>query len=250
MVLPCCCSCWCFPANGLLQFSFGAFIDDADQLRLFVASILGLLGYATGFYRDFDRQMLLLWGLATPVVQFATAMACAACCCSGCFPPAEPGAGCWLSASAGRAPPGEQISRAANLRQHQTGFIDDRCGEAAGQQPGGTGGGRFDQRCRIRQNQRYLAFRAADGVAALLKLLDDPAMHHGVDLFCCPICFIFDLIQARVDPGQLTDVPVVAVCETPFYGVNLLLQRLSGYRALSGLILAFIAPIMLGWRWR
>jgi hypothetical protein len=42
----------------------------------------------------------------------------------------------------------------------------------------------------------------------------------------------------------VADIPVVAVCETPFYGINLLLKRLSDI-VLSSLILLMIAPIML-----
>jgi len=57
-----------------------------------------------------------------------------------------------------------------------------------------------------------------------------------------PDIFVFDLIQARVD--SIGDLPVVAVCETPFYGFNGLIKRLSDF-FLASAILVLIAPILI-----
>jgi len=56
-----------------------------------------------------------------------------------------------------------------------------------------------------------------------------------------PDIFVSDLIQARVD--SIADLPVVAVCETPFYGLNGLLKRASDI-VFSLVILALIAPLL------
>jgi putative colanic acid biosynthesis UDP-glucose lipid carrier transferase len=53
---------------------------------------------------------------------------------------------------------------------------------------------------------------------------------------------MFDLIQARMD--SINGIPVVAVCETPFYGVNGLLKTVSDY-VLASLILLLISPGLL-----
>jgi putative colanic acid biosysnthesis UDP-glucose lipid carrier transferase len=50
------------------------------------------------------------------------------------------------------------------------------------------------------------------------------------------------LIQARID--TIGDIPVVAVCETPFYGINGLIKRVSDL-ALASLILVLVCPLML-----
>jgi putative colanic acid biosynthesis UDP-glucose lipid carrier transferase len=57
-----------------------------------------------------------------------------------------------------------------------------------------------------------------------------------------PDIFVFDLIQARVD--TIGNLPVVAVCETPFYGFNGLLKRASDY-VLATLALIVLAPLMI-----
>ena len=53
---------------------------------------------------------------------------------------------------------------------------------------------------------------------------------------------MFDLIQARID--DVAGIPVVAVCETPFSGMNGLIKRLSDI-VISLLLLIPLSPIML-----
>jgi putative colanic acid biosynthesis UDP-glucose lipid carrier transferase len=53
---------------------------------------------------------------------------------------------------------------------------------------------------------------------------------------------VFDLIQSRVD--VIDGIPVLALCETPFYGINGLVKRTSDL-LLATVILLLAAPIML-----
>ena len=233
-----------FPGKWMHQFSFGAFIDVLINW-LFVASILGLLGYATGFYRDFDRQMLLLWGLATPVVQFA-GYGVLGMLLQRLFS-AEPNLERVLVVGVnetGRRLAGEIQSR-RQYGMRLAGFIDDRCGERLGNSLAAPVVGDLTNVAEYAKandiSRIYIALPMASQ-PRILKLLDD-LRDTTASIYFVPDLFIFDLIQARVD--RVNDVPVVAVCETPFYGVNLLLKRLSDI-VLSGLILTLIAPIMLG----
>jgi putative colanic acid biosysnthesis UDP-glucose lipid carrier transferase len=57
-----------------------------------------------------------------------------------------------------------------------------------------------------------------------------------------PDIFVADLIQARVD--SIGGLPVVAVCESPFYGFNGVVKRLADF-SLAALILLAISPLML-----
>ena len=61
-------------------------------------------------------------------------------------------------------------------------------------------------------------------------------------IYFTPDIFLADLIQARMD--TIGDMPVVAVCETPFYGVNGLIKRASDL-VLAALILVLISPLLL-----
>ena len=62
----------------------------------------------------------------------------------------------------------------------------------------------------------------------ILRLLDE-LRDTTASIYFVPDIFVFDLIQARVD--TIGGMPVVAVCETPFYGVNGLIKRVERHRA-------------------
>jgi putative colanic acid biosynthesis UDP-glucose lipid carrier transferase len=75
----------------------------------------------------------------------------------------------------------------------------------------------------------------------ILKLLDD--LHDTTaSVYFLPDIFIHELIQARVD--TLNGIPILAICETPFIGINGLIKRLSDI-ILATLILILISPLML-----
>src|SRR5256714_6694913 len=74
-----------------------------------------------------------------------------------------------------------------------------------------------------------------------LKLREE-LLYPTFSYYFCPDIFLFALIQARVD--TIGDLPVVAVCETPFYGFNGLVKRISDY-VLAGLIVVLIAPLLI-----
>src|SRR5438067_10475397 len=75
----------------------------------------------------------------------------------------------------------------------------------------------------------------------ILKVLEE-LRDTTVSIYFVPDIFVSDLIQARVD--TIGDLPVVAVCETPFYGFNGIVKRLEDY-LLASLILVFIAPLLI-----
>jgi putative colanic acid biosynthesis UDP-glucose lipid carrier transferase len=69
----------------------------------------------------------------------------------------------------------------------------------------------------------YLALPMASQ-PRILKLLDE-LCDTTASVYFAPDIFLFDLIQARMD--TIGGMPVLAVCETPFYGVNGLVKRAS-----------------------
>jgi putative colanic acid biosynthesis UDP-glucose lipid carrier transferase len=75
----------------------------------------------------------------------------------------------------------------------------------------------------------------------ILSLLDD-LKDTTVSIFFAPDIFLTDLIQGRMD--YVAGVPVVAVCDTPFTGINGLVKRASDI-VLSIIILLLISPLLL-----
>ena len=75
-------------------------------------------------------------------------------------------------------------------------------------------------------------------ILALLEGLRDTTS----SIYFVPDTFVTDLIQGRVD--AVGGIPVVAVCETPFTGLNGVIKRGSDV-ALSLVFLAFLSPLLL-----
>jgi putative colanic acid biosynthesis UDP-glucose lipid carrier transferase len=61
-------------------------------------------------------------------------------------------------------------------------------------------------------------------------------------VYFVPDILPFELVQARVD--TVSGIPVLAVCESPYYGFNRLVKRMSDL-VIASLILILIAPLML-----
>ena len=77
--------------------------------------------------------------------------------------------------------------------------------------------------------------------ARILNLLDE--LHDTTaSVYFVPDLFMFDLIQARLD--DVNGLPVVAVCETPFYGVNGVLKRISDI-VFAIIIFILLIPILI-----
>jgi putative colanic acid biosynthesis UDP-glucose lipid carrier transferase len=75
-------------------------------------------------------------------------------------------------------------------------------------------------------------------VMELLDVMRDST----VSIYFIPDVFITDLIQARFD--HIGGTPIIAVCESPFYGFSSLQKRLSDI-IFSLIILILISPIMI-----
>jgi putative colanic acid biosynthesis UDP-glucose lipid carrier transferase len=73
------------------------------------------------------------------------------------------------------------------------------------------------------------------------KLLDD-LQDTTASIYFLPDIYVFDLIQARFD--NVAGVPVVAICETPFTGINSAVKRISDV-VLASIILLMLLPVML-----
>jgi Undecaprenyl-phosphate glucose phosphotransferase len=75
----------------------------------------------------------------------------------------------------------------------------------------------------------------------ICKLLDD--LHDTTaSIYFLPDVYIFDMMQARFD--NVGGVPVVAICESPFSGVDTVVKNFSDF-VLALLILILILPLML-----
>jgi putative colanic acid biosynthesis UDP-glucose lipid carrier transferase len=78
-------------------------------------------------------------------------------------------------------------------------------------------------------------------VQRVMDLLDD-LRDSTASIYYVPDIFVFDLIQSRT--GDIMGVPVVAMCETPFYGYRGVLKRMTDIGFTLG-VLVFALPVMI-----
>jgi putative colanic acid biosynthesis UDP-glucose lipid carrier transferase len=232
---------------------------------LVIGSLL-LIGYATKQSGQFSPKLMLSWFLVTPIALlffqvlarqtirvFVATKSARTAIIIGATP-----LGCELQ---------RKISEDPYLGVKVIGFFDDRTPAIPPQEVWGQGNlnGLPERR---RQPRERLPQKALNQIIGRLSEVAGYVREHGIDLiyislpmvaqprilslldelrdttssvYFVPDIFMFDLIQARFD--QINGVPVVAVCDTPFFGMRGLLKRFSDIM-IAGLVLLLISPLM------
>jgi putative colanic acid biosynthesis UDP-glucose lipid carrier transferase len=232
-----------FPGKSLIQESLLGSVREVLLGWLGTASLLFFFGFATGLYKLFPEEVLTIWFWMAPSVQLFSHLA---------FRLVAP-----VVLTASGYPKRAVIVGCNDLGGHLaseidahpmqgiklTGYFDDRDFDRLN-----LGGsrllGRFsDVADYVKANRIdliYLALPMATQprIVKLLESLNDTT----ASVYFVPDVFVTDLIQARMD--AVGRMPVVAVCDTPFSGLNGAIKRLSDI-VISLVILTLISPILL-----
>jgi hypothetical protein len=124
------------------------------------------------------------------------------------------------------------------------GYFDDRGARRLQDLPAAQNLGELAQLADYARAQRvdviYIALPMASQ-PRILRLLEE-LRDTTASIYFVPDIFVADLIQARVD--SIGGIPVVAACETPFYGFNGFVKRASDV-IFGTAILLLAAPLML-----
>ena len=217
---------------------------DISSAWLSLLVILALCGYATRSLVLFNPQVLVWWGMLTPVTQ-------------------------WLAYASGRrllknlasrpenrrtavvvgaGSLGVKVSRAFQARGDVglqfLGYFDDRADERVDPEAAGLRLG------SLKQVAPYIREHGVHEVYITLPLGSQPRIVELLEqvqgttasVFFVPDVFGISIIQGRLQ--DMNGVPVVGLCETPFTGTNRLVKRLSDV-VLGGLIVVLIAPVLL-----
>jgi len=208
-----------------------------------VLGLLGLLGWATRTLEAFDQEVIFAWALATPAVLFAAHRL---------LPLVMPRVLATqglqkVAVIAGANDLGRRLAerlRDPMLGTRVAGYFDDRAAGRLQNLPAAQNLGDLSRLADFARAQRvdviYIALPMASQ-PRILRLLED-LRDTTASIYFVPDIFVSDLIQARVD--SIGGLPVVAVCESPFYGFNGVVKRVSDI-ALASLILVLIAPLLL-----
>jgi putative colanic acid biosynthesis UDP-glucose lipid carrier transferase len=130
------------------------------------------------------------------------------------------------------------------MRLEVAGFFDDRSSERLGMESDAKlVGSLSDLGEHVKKHGTDVIFIALPirHVKRVMNLLDD-LRDTTASIYYVPDIFVFDLIQAR--SGEIHGIPVVAMCETPFYGYRGVTKRLTDI-CLSIAVLLLLLPLLL-----
>ncbi len=217
----------------------------ARQLReivtgwLAIVAVLLALGWASGTLEAFDERAILAWVIAAPPALFAAHRL---------LPRVLTANGLRRTAViAGANELGRrlaaQISGDPLLGIRFVGYFDDR---ATDRLEGVAPALRLGPVDRLAE---YVKAHRIDRVYVALPMASQPrivrlleALHDTTaSVYFAPDILLCDPIQAHVE--TIGGIPVLAVCESPFYGVNALVKRASDI-VLASAILVLVAPLM------
>jgi putative colanic acid biosynthesis UDP-glucose lipid carrier transferase len=223
----------------LLALARGIFFGWA----IFVGIIV-LIGYATGYAYLYPERVIWSWFGATPFMLLGGHLALRLCA-SRLHSAGQPRSVVIVGRNETGLQLAKRIAESPPRMMEVRGFFDDRTeardAPASPQQP--LLGKMSDVAAYVREAGINVIFisqpmSAQPRVRQLLDELQDTT----ASIYFLPQLVTFDLMQARFD--EVVGMPVVAVRETPFSGLNSLIKRASDI-VLACLILLLLAPFML-----
>jgi putative colanic acid biosynthesis UDP-glucose lipid carrier transferase len=221
-----------------------ALMRDIGSGWLAMIALLTLVGWVSGTLGGFDQRALLAWLVAAPLALFGVHRLMPAI-----LPRLLRAEGLQRTAViAGANETGcrlaERLGANPLLGTRVAGYFDDRVTDRM------DGAGRSANLGSLSELAHYVKVHHIDLIYIALPMASQPRILRLLEdlhdttasIYFVPDVYLFDLIQARVD--TVGGLPVVAVCESPFYGVDGLIKRASDI-ILASSILALIAPLML-----
>ncbi len=231
-----------FPGRNRFSDHPASAIVDVLSSWLVLLGILLLCGYATNSLHYFEDEVLLWWAGITPVVQIAAIEAGRR---VQQWRARDPSAR-RTAVVVGAGPLGHKVGRA--LRDSQgvicLGYFDDRSPDRLHPEAGSALLGTLPQLSEfvrdkgVREVYITLPLGSQPRIVELLEQVQGTT----ASLFFVPDVFGISIIQGRLQ--DISGVPVVGICETPFTGTNQLIKRVSDI-VLATLILILISPILL-----
>lgn len=209
-----------------------------------IFSLLIAFGYATGYIHLFDTKAMLIWLWLAPTSQLAVHLILRRAAPSFANIQGEPKRAVIVGINKQGINLAYEIENNLFSPTKLTGFFDDRVLERVRHSTEHPLLGNIDQL------PTYVRLHNIDAIYISLPMATQPRIMKLLDalsdttasIYFVPDLFINNLMQGRID--TVGKVPVVAVCESPFTGVNGMIKRTSDI-VLSILILILISPIML-----
>ena len=220
--------------------SLGGLLNIAAHWLVVVGFIWALIT-VSGLQDRFEPRVLLTWaGITPPVLWLSQIVAQQVLRAAGSFQQASRRAVIIGQNDLGRML-GQELVRDPSLRVDVLGYFDDRKPDV-GSDPASLGDvSRLPQFILRNDVQLVYITWAMTREARILELLET-LRDSTVSIYFVPDVSVANLIQARVD--FVNGIPVVGICESPFYGVRGLAKRACDI-LLSSAAIVLLSPVFL-----
>ena len=209
-----------------------------------IIAILLAIGFVSKYSVDFSRRVVLTWAVATPGVLILVTVCLNELMRRLLYDPSMVRRVAFAGCNEVSLTLAKRIGHSGSMAMHVEGFFDDRSAERLGlSAPARLLGTLPDLVSFVQRNQIDVVFVAlpVSHIRRVVQLLDE-LRDTTASVYYVPDIFAIDLIQAR--SGELLGIPVVALCETPFYGYRGVVKRIIDI-ALALAVLVVALPLLL-----
>ena len=206
-------------------------------------AILLLIGYVTKISAEFSRRVILTWAVLTPAPLIAVTLLINEVIRRVMFSPSNARSAVFAGYNEVSVALAERLRHNQELCIRADGFFDDRSTERLGMtEDEGLLGGLSDLAAYVKTHNVEVIFVSLPmrQVQRVLDLLED-LRDTTASIYYVPDIFVFDLIQSRT--GEIAGMPVVAMCETPFFGYRAVVKRMMDI-VLGSAALVALAPLL------
>src|SRR6202789_3185756 len=240
------------PREVTTQITSGRISAVADVIFRWVLllAVMLAIGYVTKSLAEYPRRIFLTWAVVTPVALVVSTLAMQEVMHHFLMNAFDNRSAIFAGYNNSSLELARRLTSNPAMRLQVSGFFDDRSSDRLGMESDAKLVGTLsDLSSYVKEHSTDVIFIALPirDVKRVMNLLDD-LRDTTASIYYVPDIFVFDLIQAR--SGELHGIPVVAMCETPFYGYRGVTKRLTdvvlslGVLVLSSPLFALVAILV------
>jgi putative colanic acid biosynthesis UDP-glucose lipid carrier transferase len=206
--------------------------------------VLLAIGYITKSLAEYPRRIFITWAVVTPVALIIVTLVMQEVMHRFLMSAFDKRSAIFAGYNNSSLELARRLKNNPAMSLDVSGFFDDRSPDRLGMESDAHLVGTLSDLSQyVKDNGTDVIFIALPlrHVKRVMDLLDD-LRDTTASIYYVPDIFVFDLIQAR--SGEIHGIPVVAMCETPFYGYRGVTKRLTDI-ALSVVILLGLLPLLL-----
>jgi putative colanic acid biosysnthesis UDP-glucose lipid carrier transferase len=211
---------------------------------LLLLGVMLAIGYVTKSLTDYPRRIFITWAVVTPVALVVSTLVMQEVMHRFLMSAFDKRSAIFAGYNTSSLELARRLTSNPAMSLEVTGFFDDRSTDRLGMESDAKLVGTLSDVAQyVKDKGTDVIFIALPlrHVKRVMNLLDD-LRDTTASIYYVPDIFVFDLIQAR--SGEIHGIPVVAMCETPFYGYRGVTKRLTDI-VLSVAILLLFLPLLL-----